>query len=206
MKLLPRTRHPVLALRERAHRLADRLLRRPYPDWYASDNQFPSRFRMDRAHAPVVTVASAVLAGRGGAVLDLGCGNGALLRKIHGANPGTVPFGIDIAPASVAHAGLLLPAYADHFIAGDIFAADAPWADDRRYALVVLAPTRLLETNAERGANLRERLRRHCDTLVVYAYGNSLTRHGDLAGLCRATGLRLLTAGPRGSAGVAAVG
>lgn len=204
MKLLPRTEHPVIAFRERVERLTDRLLKRPYPHWYTADNHFPSRVRMDRAHAPIVAVASAALCGRGGDVLDLGCGNGALLRKIHAANPGTVPFGIDLTPASVAHARLLLPAYAEHFVAGDMFEEDAPWAGDRRYALVLLAPTRFLETSAERSATLRERLRRCCDTLVVYAYGKSLARHGDLAGLCRATGLRLLPAS-RATAGLAEV-
>ncbi len=196
------TDHPVIALRERLQRLTDRLLERPYPSWYASDNRFPSRLRMDRAHAPIVAAASAVLCGRGGDVLDLGCGNGALLRKIHDRNPATVPYGVDVAHASIAHAKLLLPAYIDNFHAGDMFADDVAWAA-RRYVLVVLAPTRLFETSAERAAALRERLAGCCDTLVVYGYGKSLTRHGDLAGLCRATGLRLLA--PAAGAGPAEI-
>jgi SAM-dependent methyltransferase len=205
MKVLPHSDHPVIALRERLQRLTDRLLRRSYPQWYASDNGFPSRFRMNRAHAPVVAVASAALAGRGGTVLDLGCGNGALLKKIHDANPGTVPFGIDATRASVEHARLLLPAHADHFVFGDMFEEDAPWVGDRRYALILFAPTRFLETSAERSATLRDQLRRRGDMLVVYAYGKSLTRHGDLAGLCRAAGLRLLAPASRARAGLAEI-
>jgi SAM-dependent methyltransferase len=184
--------------------LADRLLAR-YPQWYAADNRFRSRFRMDRAHVPIVAAASETLTARGGNVLDLGCGNGALVRKIHDANPRTVPFGIDVTELSIAHAHLLLPAFAEHFVVGDMFENDAPWADDRRYALVLLAPARLLETTPARAAALRERLQGRSDALVVYAYGESLTRHGDLTGLCRAAGLRLLALSPAARAGLAEV-
>ncbi len=201
--MLPHTDHPVLALRERLQRVTDRWLKRPYAEWYASDNQFPSRLRMDRAHAPIVAVAAAALAGRGGNVLDLGCGNGALLRKIHDADPAVVPFGIDAVRSSIEHARLLLPAFADHFVGGDMLTDEFPWIGDRRYALAVLAPARLLETTAERAATLRDRLKLRCNTLVVYAYGKSLTRHGDLAGLCRATGLHLRA--PAARAGLAEI-
>jgi SAM-dependent methyltransferase len=193
--MLPRTEQPIVALRERLQALADRLRRRPYPGWYAADNFFPSRFRMDRAQAPIVAVVRDTLAGRGGPVLDLGCGNGVLLKKIRDANPVVVPFGIDRAPTAIEHARLVLPPYAEHFVAGDMFEDDRPWSTNRRYALVLLAPTRFLETTAERGAVLRDRLARCCDTLIVYAYGKSLARHGSLAGLCAATGLRLRPGG-----------
>ena len=53
----------------------------PKPDWYASDNGFSSEDAMDAAHAPVVGAAVTALAGTGGDVLDLGCGNGALLAS-----------------------------------------------------------------------------------------------------------------------------
>ena len=145
----------VTSVRARFHTLVGRLRPRSYPPWYAADNGFPSRFRMDRRHALVVAAASTALAGRGGNILDLGCGNGALIRKIHDANPGTVPFGIDLAGAAVEHARTLLPAYPDHFVAGDLFTASAPWPDGRRYALVLLAPSRLLEVSAARAATVR---------------------------------------------------
>ena len=59
-------RHPVIALRERLQGLADRALVRPYPEWYAADNRFRSRFRMDRAHAPIVAAACEALVAGGG--------------------------------------------------------------------------------------------------------------------------------------------
>lgn len=184
-------------------RLADRLGTPTYPDWYAADNRFPSPAHMEAAHAPVVAAACAALGPRGGDVLDLGCGNGALLRRIHHENPRAVPFGIDVTETSITHARLLLAAFGDHLVVGDMFESDAPWADDHRYALVLLAPSRLLETGPERAAALRDRVRRRCDALVVYAYGKSRTRHGDLTGLCRAAGLRLRT--PAAHAGLADV-
>ena len=56
----------------------------PRPSWYATDNGFDSIAAMEDAHRPIVTAAVAALAGRGGDVVDLGCGNGALLDKIAG--------------------------------------------------------------------------------------------------------------------------
>ena len=53
---------------------------------------------------PIVALAMAVLAGTSGNILDLGCGNGMLLKKIHEASPATVSFGIDVAPSRIEHA------------------------------------------------------------------------------------------------------
>jgi hypothetical protein len=147
---------------------------------------------MDWAHRPIVEAATKALAGAGGPVLDLGCGNGALLRKIREANPGVVPHGVDLVETSVLHARRLLPEFADRFTVGDLFERPDLWGGRLRYALVVLAPKRLLEGGAEKTARLRALMRPRGEPLLVYAYGTSLTRFGDLAGLARATGLRLV--------------
>src|SRR5262249_60998040 len=63
----------------------------PPPDWYATDNGFGSVAAMDAAHEPIVAAAARVLGGAGGDVLDLGCGNGALLKKILAALPAPIP-------------------------------------------------------------------------------------------------------------------
>jgi 2-polyprenyl-3-methyl-5-hydroxy-6-metoxy-1,4-benzoquinol methylase len=166
----------------------------PYPAWYASDNGFSSRLAMDRAHQPIVELAVATLSGRGDNVLDLGCGNGALLQKILEANPDVVPFGLDFEAEPVEHARLLLPEYADNFRQGDMFQSDWPWSEGRRYALIILMPGRLLEVEPQRAAGLREQLREYCDQLLVYAYGDWLTRYGNLQGLAEQAGLSLLNA------------
>jgi hypothetical protein len=178
-------------------------VRPPRMEWYASDNGFSSQVAMDQAHVPIVGLATAVLAGKGGRVLDLGCANGALLQRLHEADARIVPFGIELEPRRVEHARVLLPQFADHFIVGDMFEDDRCWADGRRYALGLLMPGRLLEAGQSRAASLVERLRAQCDHLLVYAYGDWLTRYGDLGGLAREAGLSLLDSAPGVTASLA---
>jgi hypothetical protein len=172
---------------------------------YASDNGFASVVAMEQAHGPILAVARSALSGRGGPILDLGCGNGALLQRIHGVNTAVVPFGIDTERDRVEHARVLLPGFADHFIAGDMFESDGIWPAGRRYALALLMPGRLLEAGPERAARLVGRLTEHCDQLLVYAYGDWLTRFGDLRGLAREAGLSL-PSGPAATASLATFG
>jgi hypothetical protein len=161
------------------------------PDWYATDNGFPSVLMMERAHAPIVALAAATLGAAGGAVLDLGCGNGALLARLRGAWPTIDPYGVDSQPDRIARVQEVLPGFASHFWVEDLFDGSAPWREDRRYVLALLMPGRLLETDAPRAARLRERLRTHCERVLVYAYGDWLSRYGGLDRLAAAAGLRM---------------
>jgi len=170
---------------------------RACPAWYHEDNVFRTRQRMDHAHRPIVALACRTLRERGGDVIDLGCGNGALLAKVHALEPGATPFGVERDPVRVAHARALLPRFADHFFAADLGAH--PWlARERRFALAILSPRRLQEAEADAAERLRAWLRARCDRLLVYAYGRGRTEFGDLAGFARAVGIEL--EGGRGDA------
>ena len=162
-------------------------------EWYASDNGFQSIIAMNKAHQPIVELALATLTGQGGLVLDLGCGNGALLEKISKGNETIVPFGADIGPDKIEHARTLLPDFADNFILGDMFENEQLWAEGRQYALIILMPGRLLEAGPERAATLREKLRQGCDHLLVYTYGDWSPQYRGLSELAQAAGLSLLT-------------
>jgi SAM-dependent methyltransferase len=187
--------------------LANPLHARPArPTWYASDNGFTSVAAMESAHQPIVEAARAALLDHGGSVLDLGCGNGALLQQIHELNSAVVPFGIDAEAGRIAHARVLLPQFGDHFIPGDMFENDELWSAGRRYALALLMPGRLLEAGPERAMRLAGRLKAHCDHLIVYAYGDWLTRFGDLNGLAREVGLTLLGPSPHAAVSLATFG
>ncbi|MCP4547299.1 MAG: radical SAM protein [bacterium] len=178
----------------------------PRPEWYAADNGFASELAMDEAHKPLVELAVATLSGGGGNVLDLGCGNGVLLRKICRAAPGAVPFGIERESSRVEHARLLHPELAGHFIRGDMFAGNLIWPAERRYALALLMPGRLLEAEPEQAASLRNRLLDRCEHLLVYAYGDWLTRYRSLAGLAREAGLVLLAPTANARVSLAGIG
>lgn len=166
----------------------------PRPSWYASDNGFPSAITMEAAHEPIIHAASKVLGQSGGAVLDLGCGNGALLKSITEANESVVPFGIDMEPKRIAHAALLLTEFADNFEVGNLCTDTGPWMH-ARYALAIVMPGRLIEAAPEEAQTLRQSLAKHCDNLLVYAYGDWLTQYGNLQGLADAAGLSLLSNG-----------
>jgi SAM-dependent methyltransferase len=175
------------------------------PDWYATDNGYASVAALKRATQPIVEVATAALGSAAGAVLDLGCGNGARLKEIREANPQCVPYGIDIDPSRVGHASVLFPEFADNFVAGDPLGNDQLWSGGRRYALVLLMPGMLLQAGPERAAKLKARLAECCDQVLVYADGDWLTKYRDLRGLARRAGLALLSAGAEVTASLAAL-
>jgi hypothetical protein len=159
------------------------------PAWYASDNGFSARAAMDEAHRPIVELAASAL-GTTGTVIDLGCGNGALLRKIAEARPGVVPFGLDTDETKLEHARLLQPAFGANFVAGNMFER-VPLDADTVYSLVILMPGRLLEVDESSSRRLREWLRGHFHRLLVYGYGDWLTRYEGLEGLAARAGLAI---------------
>ena len=175
----------------------------PPPDWYASDNGFNTVAAMDEAHRPIVDLARASL-GKAGALIDLGCGNGALLKKICDGRPGLIPFGVDSDAAKLEHARLLQPAFGANFVAASIFES-IPLDADTVYSLVLLMPGRLLEVDATTARQLTDWLRGHFEHLLVYAYGEWLTRYQGLAGLAERAGLCLVSTHATGAAGLARI-
>ena len=173
------------------------------PDWYASDNGFSARAAMDEAHRPIVELAVTSL-GDAGTVLDLGCGNGALLKKIAEARAGVIPFGVDVDESKLEHARLLQPAFSANFVAGNMFEM-IPVDADTVYSLIILMPGRLLEVDAAEARRLRGWLSGHFGRLLVYGYGEWLTRHDGLSGLAERAGLTLESVHKSGAAGLARI-
>ena len=173
------------------------------PAWYASDNGFNARAAMDEAHRPVVEMALTSL-GDMGTVLDLGCGNGALLKKICEARSGVIPFGVDVDEPKLEHARLLQPTYAANFVAGNMFER-IPIDPDTIYSLIMLMPGRLVEVDEASARRLREWLHRHFQRLLVYGYGDWLTRYGGLEGLAGRAGLTIESLHRSGAVGLARI-
>ncbi|MFV1967741.1 MAG: hypothetical protein ACC628_20105, partial [Pirellulaceae bacterium] len=149
---------------------------------------------------------NSVLAAKPGMVLDPGCGNGALLKKLLDANPSIIPFGIDSESSRIGHARLLLPSFADNFVVGDLFDVESLWPEGRRYAIALLMPGRLLEVTPERASRFRTRLLAQCDRVLIYTYKDSwLVRYGTLRGLATAAGLEVIDADEEMGVGFAEV-
>lgn len=174
------------------------------PDWYHVDNGFVSQIAMQRAQQPILDLVLATLGDDAATVLDLGCGNGALLQQICKANQKVSPFGIDIEPGKIAHARELFPACPEQFVAADFFDAQHIWKNDP-YSLVLLMPGRLLDARGARAQKLKDQLRTNARHLLVYAYDDWLERFGDLTTLSERAGLRLLSADPPVRASLARV-
>lgn len=165
--------------------------------WYPRDNGFTTRYAMDRSHAPIVDRAKRLLlespVGDGPSrVVDLGCGNGALVRKIVRLCSGLAPGGVDRDPEKTSHARLLNPAASEKsFVVADLFDDTALACSDECY-LVILMLGRLVEVPAEVFQDLLMRL--HCVTkhLLVYAYDDYIAQFGSLAEMAERVGIELL--------------
>jgi hypothetical protein len=171
---------------------------------YAMDNGFLTVAAMDEAHAPIVAFAASLLSALPANVIDLGCGNGALLGKLRSAHPTLVPYGVDHDADRIGRARQLLPDFADHFWVGDMFDDAGAWAADRQYDVALVMPGRFLEVDAARASAARQQLKDTCRQLIVYAYGDWLTRYGSLEQLAVSAGFSLdRTEGPVGLGRVA---
>ena len=152
---------------------------------YHMDNGFMTREAQERAHGIVLQAIEEACRGlERPKVLDLGCGNGALLAKAMARVPGLQPFGVEINTAVVPHwAEVIGLPEADRLLwVGDLFAFPFPEA----YDVALLMPGRLIERPVSEGSRLVDALRQRVKRTVVYAYGDWIRRYGGLAGLVRA--------------------
>ena len=164
----------------------------PARAWFYFDNGFSSRVAMDDLHRPIVAAAQQILKATSGNVLDLGCGNGALLAKIIATGASLVPYGVDNRRSSLTHVAEVLPSFSANFLNGDLFDYGV-WAKDRRYTLAILMAGRLVEVGRPRAERLLSALknprRRCCSTAtltpgiwhfaVVAEFGLRLHLYGD---------------------------
>jgi SAM-dependent methyltransferase len=145
------------------------------------DNGFKSRNAMDKAHRVILSVVKkqAWKWKLPSTVLDLGCGNGLLARKIVGAVGHAAGVEIDEERAGRAKKNLDYVHTEDIAVTGLIGG----------YDIIVLMPGRLIEMNAERRENFLEELRSVPNQrILVYAYGDWL-KDKTLEDLCQEAGL-----------------
>lgn len=173
-------------------------------DWYYKDNGFGSLAEMRRAHAPLLRTLRTVPTNDRASVVDLGCGNGALLRELCRTSDAVVPFGVDFTAEKIERARSLLPAYRDNFVCADIYAVDA-WAVDRlaHCDLCLVVPARLMQAEPAHRAPLMQWLNHDCGCRIVYAYVDALMKYGSLTTMTEAVGWPIKTLDESGMVGVA---
>lgn len=165
--------------------------------WYHQDNGFSSREAMDRAHRPLLAYARRILvdAPPGGPrprVLDLGCGNGALVGRIADLHPEVIPAGVERDGFKIERARRLQPKYADEFRTANLFDPAATESGGPAYYLTILMLGRLIEVPPEAALALLERLRRRTHRLLVYAYDDYVRQTMPFASMALRAGLELL--------------
>jgi SAM-dependent methyltransferase len=169
------------------------------PDYFR-DNGFSSRYAMDRSHRPIVDLVCNTLRGRASSpedrlrVLDLGCGNGALVRKIAELHPGVVPAGIDFSPEKIARARQWQRQFEGEFRVGNLFDAEAPEGGENHLTILMLG--RLIEVPTSTVREFLERLRLRTRYLLVYAYDDYIKQFGSLSSMAAQVGVRLLDTEP----------
>lgn len=138
-------------------------------------NGFGSEASMNDAHA---TLLSVLPKASGGTLLDLGCGNGRFLERAR-AEKGWQVFGLEIDHTRAGAARIAVRR-------GDILDVDI-WPERRN--VIAFMPGRLLECKPEQAAAVRSALKERAESLLVYAYGDWLSKFGGLDSLLKAAGL-----------------
>lgn len=128
-------------------------------------NGFSTQEGMRAAHSIVVEASRAANL-QGVTLMDLGCGNGELLRRLRRAHPGGEVVGVDNNPDAIEDARVRWAPDQGTFEVGDLFLAEIP--DE---TVVVLMPGRFEDAGSDRTrARLAERLAGR--TVLAYAYSD----------------------------------
>lgn len=146
-----------------------------YPLYGASGNRFPfqnvvtsrlhlngfnSQARMSAAHSFIVSVlADQKVHGK---ILDLGCGDGSLLKRIQAAHPNTKLLGVDFDESVIT---TVVPGVIPY--RSDIF----EFRDWESVDLVLLSSQRLIEVPAHKASALMEVIANFTKRLLLYNYG-----------------------------------
>jgi hypothetical protein len=145
----------------------------------SSENGFSSNEAMDSAHRPLLALLTRHFqdASAQGYALDLGCGNGALLAKIHTLFPRIIPIGVDIDESRARIAGDRLKCLKGEVVVGNIFDSQDIWPPDRQYSLSIVCVTRFFEVEPSRSAHLKEKILRNSANVLMYVYDDGMYRY-----------------------------
>jgi 2-polyprenyl-3-methyl-5-hydroxy-6-metoxy-1,4-benzoquinol methylase len=163
--------------------------------WFFEDNGFRTRYAMDRCHAPIVARVTKLLdespfRQEGMRVIDFGCGNGVLLRKITQLAPTLQAVGVEIDQQKVLHGQLIHNGSSSEFVHSDIFSWCTSSAIDNVYLAIIMIG-RLLEVPPETARPFCQFIR-GAQNVLVYAYEDYMAHAGTLGSMARRAGLTLI--------------
>ena len=154
----------------------------------AKENGFSSTESMNFYHGPIVKFSNEIIEEKECNVLDLGCGNGFLLKKIKEINQKIIPYGIDLNEKAVETARILQPEFSSNFFTGNIFDANSILPKDTMFELVIIMPGRLLEfKNEEKRRQFLTWLKESSKNILVYVYGDWIEKYGSLKNILELT-------------------
>lgn len=142
-----------------------------------TDNGFTSAAAMEDAHR----VIASVLPNADRKVLDLGCGNGRLARRL--AGPRGLAIGVELDEGRADRARRIL----DVAIHRDLFSFVADL--EGTFDIIIFMPGRVLDAPKNAPPGFLRRLRQSATKLLVYAYGDWLRDYSYLENLCHAAGM-----------------
>lgn len=160
-------------------------------DWYFRDNGFIDLRSMNQSHQPIIQATLDIVGNEHWRVLDLGCGNGALVKSIRHIKPKITPAGVDIDSMRISHSHLLLPEFASNFLVGNIITKKEIWTTGEKRILALLMPGRLLEVGSSDAARFKEKLDQYCEKIIIYAYDDLLAQWGTLENFCQRVGFEI---------------
>lgn len=154
------------------------------------ENGFQSVDAMSNAHLPVLEMVEAVKLESDRIVLDLGCGNGALLEKLCRKDPRFTAIGIDVSEPAIIKARRVL-GKAHRFFVGDLFDCESILGDEDT-GIALLMPGRLIEpVDRKKAVRLLRYLRDRSRVVIAYAYGDWISSYGGIGELCAHAGLNV---------------
>lgn len=154
--------------------------------WLWEDNGFSTYQGMEESHLPVLKAINDLMIEEDAKnILDLGCGNGYLLKKT-----GLLSFGIDLKEDAITHAKELMSDYNDNFIVGNIL--EYNWDRlEHPFDIVVISPARLKEFSNEDKETVKKQLIKHAKRVVIEAYSDWLNKYENIEQLAEEIGFEL---------------
>ena len=139
------------------------------------DNGFASLEQMQRAHKHIIGFVSQPV----DSIIDLGCGNGLLVSQLSKLARGVEN---DSDRARRAVAGVKISCSSIEDFVGE---------SEETFHVALLMPGRLTEMSPGDAQKTIEWLKSHARVVIVYAYGDWLTKFNGLTGLCEKSGVAL---------------